>query len=632
MCGIVGYLSRSGHREDFLRRGLRLQRHRGPDDEGLWMGGDGARSVGLGHSRLSILDLTASAAQPMHHGTADVSIVFNGEVFNFEELRTDLVGNGHRFRSTGDTEVILRGYVEYGSDIFSRLRGMFAIALWDGRCGVLHLVRDHLGKKPLFWRRNAEGVEFASEVGTLVQAGDQIDPISVQEYFTYLYVPYPRTIWKDIRCLPPASRLEVSENGVREHVYWSLAGDRGAGGDGLAYGDAKEKVAERIDRAVARRMVSDRPVGIFLSGGLDSSVIAATAARVGSAGVSTFSVSLDTPGYRFNERDYARMVATHIGSDHHELTISSPPRDEVFPFLSRGFGQPFGNPTAVLTYLLSGRARQEIVVGLVGDGGDEGFLGYPRYRFADSARLMARLLGRPGSRMAGALAGFLPESTSGSHLLRRAKLFLGSLADPDFLFEWAAYFHYGLREKLLVEMPLGDQFAFFRSVDGSNTPSGSQATRASRLDFRSFVPCNLMDCADRMAMQHGFELRAPFLDVDLVELVDSLPTDFKLQGGNSKRILRDIGAALLPPEIVARKKRGFNPPVGLWFAEHLDYWLERYVSGASSGAFDGLLRRDAVLRMAELHRGQRMDLSTELWSVFAFLDWYEDSRSVLTHP
>jgi asparagine synthase (glutamine-hydrolysing) len=568
----------------------------------------------------------------MHHWTAEVSIVFNGEVYNFEELRTDLMGKGHRFRSTGDTEVILGGYVEYGSDFFSRLRGMFAIALWDGRRGVLHLVRDHLGKKPLFWRQDAGGVAFSSEVATLVRADDEIDPVSVQEYFTYLYVPYPRTIWKDIRCLPPASRLSVSESGVLEHVYWSPAGHPEQGGDRLTYGDAKDRVSEGIDRAVARRMVSDRPVGIFLSGGLDSSVIAATAARVGSAGVSTFSVSLDTPGYRFNERDYARMVATHIGSDHHELTISSPPRDEVFPFLSKGFGQPFGNPTAVLTYLLSRRAREEIVVGLVGDGGDEAFLGYPRYRFADRARLVSRLLGRAGSRMAGALASHLPESTSGSHLLRRAKLFLGSLADPDFLFEWAAYFHYGLRDELLDQRPMEDSFAFFRVLDQSNAPADSEAARASRLDFRSFVPCNLMDCADRMAMQHGFELRAPFLDVDLVELVDSLPKDFKLKGGHSKRILREIGAALLPPKIVARKKRGFNPPVGLWFEDHLDHWLERYVSGATSGAFDGLLRREAVLRMAQLHRGQRMDLSTELWSVFAFLDWYEECRNVPPHP
>ena len=516
MCGVSGYVMPEKS-TGFLESAISALHHRGPDSSGIYEEVFSSGVVGLGHNRLSILDLSTAANQPMRSHDGNVTLVYNGEIYNFEELKQDLIECGWSFNTTGDTEVVVVGWLQYGAGFISKLRGMFAIALWESTTETLHLFRDQIGEKPLFYRLTCGGVKFASEPQVLKEPGDEYCKQALAEYLTYLYIPYPRSIYKDIAQLEPGQHVTFRGGKLKKSFYYEFKVQQRFLG---SYSDAMEETERLLRRSVQQRMVSDRPLGVFLSGGLDSSLITALAAQSGH--VNTYSIGYSIPGYAYDETKYAQQVAEFCGTSHKVLLL-----DEAFPAdaadkICRGFGQPFGNPTSLLTYLLTKTARQEITVGLVGDGADELFYGYPRYDYARLGAMLSRKTPhRLGRQVYNILQSIVPERTDGNHLLRRVKMFAKALEDPDFIFSWASYFR-TQSSRGLIEGAKIPNFQFFKDQLASQKFQ-DEAARASYLDLKSFVPCNLMECADRMGMQNSFELRSPYLDLDLVEFAASFP-------------------------------------------------------------------------------------------------------------
>jgi len=623
MCGIIGYVSDSQKLDSYINNGLIIQKHRGPDATGDLSRFENNKYIGFGHNRLSIIDLSSAANQPMMDKESGIILVFNGEIYNFKELKKGLEQSGVRFITNGDTEVILQGYKLYGDKFIPKLRGMFAIAIWDPNKDELHLWRDHLGKKPLFWRENNKTLKFASDINALAESEDKLCLQSVQEYFTYLYIPSPNTIYKDIFCLSPGEHLVYKNGQASISKYWQLEYTQSFQG---SFEDACETVEELLSNSIKNRLVSDRPIGVFLSGGLDSSLISAIAAKQHS-NLNTYALGYDIGEYAFDERKYAEIVANHIGSNHHELVLPYDLPDNSMEILGKGFGQPFGNPTAILTYLLTQKAREEIVVGLVGDGADEIFMGYPRYKYANLGRKLNRLTPNVVGQVVQKGLSMMGESVDGNHLKRRIKMFSDSLTNENFIYEWASYNRDGLCSKL-VKNADNKRFKFFENITRKLDKSLSESDRSSYLDLNSFVPSNLLECADRMSMLNSFELRAPYLDVELVEYCCSLPEKFKLRDGETKAIARMIAKKYLPNEIIERPKRGFNPPVGLWFKNKITDLSDKYVANDKSQVFENYLDKSTLEEMISFYDAGKKDLSTELWGVFMFINWNNSRKAI----
>lgn len=616
MCGIIGYVSSSHKLDSFIVEGLRIQQHRGPDATGELSRFENNKHIGFGHNRLSIIDLSSAANQPMLDKESGISLVFNGEIYNFKQLRKELEKDGAKFVTQGDTEVILQGYKLYGEKFIPKLRGMFAIAIWDPIKDELHLWRDHLGKKPVFWRANSNTFKFASDINTLKENSDQLGLHSIQEYFTYLYVPSPNTIYEDISCLSPGEHLVYKNGKINVSKYWQLRYSQSFEG---TFEEACETVESLLSNSIKNRLISDRPIGVFLSGGLDSSLISAIAAKEHSS-LNTYALGYEIEEYAYDERKYAELVAKHIGSNHTELVLPYDLPDNSMDILSKGFGQPFGNPTAILTYLLTQKARGEIVVGLVGDGADEIFMGYPRYKYSDLGRKLNQYTPNIIGKVIQKGLGMMGESVDGNHLKRRIKMFSEALTNRNFIFEWASYNRDGLCSKL-VKNTNDKRFNFFDSIVSEFDNELGEPDRSSYLDLNSFVPSNLLECADRMSMLNSFELRAPFLDVELVEYCASLPQNFKLRNGDTKAIARTIARKYLPTEIIERPKRGFNPPVGLWFKNKISELSNKYVENDTSEVFQDFLNKEALEEMISMYKTGKKDLSTELWGAFMFINW-----------
>lgn len=591
--------------------------HRGPDSDGRWQDPDGG--LGFAQTRLAIIDLSPGGAQPMASASGRYIIVYNGEIYNHRELKADLEAAGERFRSTSDTEVLLALLDHHGVDALDRLVGMFAFALWDREDRELLLVRDRLGIKPLVYAPlDGGGIAFASEIATLKRHPGidlDIDQEALSEYLACLYVPAPRTIHRGIRKLPPGHLLRWRAGDFDVRPYWqpAVTGQRSPSLD-----EAIEEVLPVVRDAVIKRMVADVPVGCFLSGGIDSSVIAALMAeeakRLGAPPVRTFTMTFDEAAY--DERDAARAVATHVGSEHTELKA----RPELADLLDVGvaaFGEPFGNPTSLLVDDLSRQARDHVTVALAGDGGDEVFAGYPRYRGGLWAGRYRSLPGWLRGSVIEPLARRIPESSRGRHGARRARAFIAGAGRPDadMYASWVEYFSPPERRKLLggPDTPASPIADLYRGAPSSRILDAMQQT-----DLVSFLPGNLLAYGDAMSMRHSLELRLPLIDHRLVDIVGSLDPALRFADG-MKTVLKGVARRLLPAAVVDRPKRGFNPPMGVWLKGDLAPMIaDRLTRPAMEAAG---LNWPAVEALLAEHRAGGRDVALKVWSLLVLDAW-----------
>ncbi|MGE0453604.1 MAG: asparagine synthase (glutamine-hydrolyzing) [Vicinamibacteria bacterium] len=561
MCGIAGILSLDGapvpgHE---LRRMCDALRHRGPDGAGYHL----TPELGLGMRRLSIIDLE-TGDQPVTNEDGSVCVVFNGEIYNYRELTRELRGRGHAFRTCGDTETIAHLYEERGAACVDRLRGMFAFACWDARQRTLLLARDRLGIKPLYYVETQGRLAFASELKALLQLAwveRRLDWQAFGHLLAFLTTPESQSILSGIHKLPPGHRLLASPGGgLRVERYWQVrfepARDRTQ--DSLA-----EELRALLEEAVRLHMIGDVPVGAFLSGGVDSSAVVGQMARLAGGPLKTFSIGFADDA--FSEVAEAGRTARRLGTEHHELVLE-PEALDVIEHVVRALDEPFGDPSAIPTFMVSRLAAQHVKVALSGDGGDELFAGYDRYRVESRERAW-RLLPRPAGRLLGAAAARLPHGLRGRRFLRHV-----ALPGPERYLDAVTLFDRDLQRRLLrpeLRERLG-AYDPWRAEAGRITAAGGHWLSAlQELDLRAYLPLDILTKVDRMSMAHSLEARPPLLDHPLVEFAARVPPELQLRGGETKWLFRRALAGLVPAEVLARPKRGFAIPLGRWFRGEL---------------------------------------------------------------
>lgn len=600
--------------------------HRGPDGDGFVC----TPQVSLGHRRLAVIDL-ATGQQPMSTRDGLYTIIFNGEIYNYRDLRLDLLRAGAQFATQSDSEVLLESFVRGGIHAVERLRGMFAFAIWDAREETLWLVRDRLGVKPLYYSHAAGQLLFASEIKSLLahpRVSRRLNPRAVDDFLTYLYIPAPQTIFEGVHELPPAHWLRWQRGQIHIERYWDALPQAALDSSKTQQQESRaiEEVRAGLAEAVQLRMVSDVPLGAFLSGGMDSSsIVACMAQATGPAHpVRTFSLGFGAGEERYTELEYARLVAAKFAAKHLEIEIHAKSA-ALLPTVVSHFDEPFGNPTALLLYQLSQHTREHVTVALAGDGGDEVFLGYPRYR---GAAWQSQLGHCPAAlrNLLAAGAGFIDDSANGSHGRRRVREFLSTaaLSWQQAYIRWVTYFDTRARADLYTSefrASVGDYRAesFLEGWFG-RVPHAHPLDQASYVDLHSFLPHNLLEYGDRMSMAHGLEVRLPFTDHKLVELAMRLPPRLKLKGGTAKHVLREAMRPLLPREVLDRSKLGLNPPLGIWLKGELASLIDTRLSPAAIRRA-GWFRPEAVTRCVEDFRSGRRDNSLHLWALLVLDQW-----------
>jgi asparagine synthase (glutamine-hydrolysing) len=631
MCGIAGrynYLSGAPVSAGLVKGMCDLIVHRGPDGDGVWTDGP----VGLGHRRLAIIDLSEGGRQPMTIVGGGVTITFNGEIYNFLELRRELEGRGHAFRSQSDTEVMLAAYREWGIDCVTRFRGMFAFALWDEARRMLLVARDRIGKKPLHYWIDRDGIAFASEPKAFLadpsfEAEPNLEALS--EYLSYQYVPSPLSAFKGVKKLPPAHRLVVRDGRVTVDRYWKLSY---ATKRRISEDDACAELIDRLREATRLRLISDVPLGAFLSGGVDSSAVVALMAGLTGTPVKTFSIGFDEKEY--DELPYARMVAQRYGTDHHEFVVR-PDAVEIFPKLVWHYNEPFADASAIPTYYLSQMARRHVTVALNGDAGDENFAGYRRYVPTSNAQRFDRLP-LPLRKALGGVARSVPGTGRTDSVMYRGRQWLRRLSDsPEGRYA---------RRVMIFEPELkldACEPSFLAAAGDDGTPrllldAFAQSDAEEFVDSLLDVDVNyyLSDCllvkVDIASMAHGLEGRSPMLDHEFMEFAASLPANLKLRGGTTKYILKKAVRQLVPADIIDRPKKGFGVPLDSWFRNEL-----REMSGdlLLDGRLQqrGYFKAGAVQRMLEEHWRGTASWQNHLWTLLMLESWHRmfiDERPV----
>jgi asparagine synthase (glutamine-hydrolysing) len=589
--------------------------HRGPDAAGYYIG----TGVGLGHRRLSIIDLS-TGDQPLGNEDGTIQVVFNGEIYNFAELRAELTALGHQFRTSSDTEVIAHGYEAWGERCVERFRGMFAFALWDARAGRLLLARDRLGVKPLYYADVAgKGVVFGSEIKSLLQDPEvsrEWRADAIDQYLTLLYVPAPDTIYRGIHKVPPAHVLVADRTGVRISRYWELqfTGD----GEVRREDEYLEELDHLLAEAVRLRLVSDVPLGAFLSGGIDSSTVVAYMRETSASRPVTISVGFDHQDY--DEVRHAETVARHLGCEFHPLVVT-PHVEELLPKLAWHFDEPFADSSAVPTYYVSQAARQLVTVALSGDGGDELWAGYRNHRVDHWEQRARRALG-PLAGLTGRIAHLLPRTLKGMGLVRHLAL------DPaDAYAVKHAYDGFGREYKPRLysadfEEAVGttDALAKLRNLYRS-CPSTDPLDRSMSVDSQTYMIDDVLTKVDRMSMAVSLEAREPLLDHKLLEFAARVPSGLKLKNGRSKYLLRRALERRVPHSILERGKQGFAAPIGEWLRGPL-------VPMASDLLLDGRLRTRGIFNPVEVsrlwdeHQSRRADHRHRLWQLLMLELWF----------
>ena len=623
MCGLCGEVHFDGapvRASDLLAMRQQLV-HRGPDSEGLYL--SAGASAGLGFRRLRIIDLSASASQPMANEDGSVQLVLNGEIYNYRALRARLVANGHQFRSHSDTEVIAHLYEEKGADCIADLEGMFAIAIWDEPARRLVLARDRAGKKPLFYYRDDRRLAFASEMKAFfAHPGLTIEPNreAMPYYFIYGYVPPPATLYQRVFQLEPGTIMTIEADGrAASRRYWHLEYPAETDVRPVDRREATARVRELVTCAVERRLIIDVPLGAFLSGGLDSTIVVGLMSRLMAKPVKTFSIGFEGDA-AYDETAYARIAAARFGTEHTEFRVS-PSAIDLIETLNWHYDGPCGDSSAVPTYLVSKLTRDNVTVVLTGDGGDEVFAGYLRFR----AAVLSERIPRAAGAAAHAALSRLPTPANDRHWFARTQRFFEAMGRPlhERMTRWNALFFADLEslfnpEFLASTAPI-DKLRYLK-VELPWLEGRSTLSQVLHANFTSYLPDDLLVKTDRCTMANSLEARAPFLDRELVEYVAALPDDFKLQGGRTKAILRDAFSDLVPAEIQRRGKMGFGVPLGTWFRGELrDYMRDLLL--APDARYRDVLSAPFVERLITRHLDGDANLGQQLWTVMCFELW-----------
>lgn len=629
MCGIAGVIEfKTGQSTSLegLQRMARILAHRGPDEEGFYQSGP----VGLAHRRLSIIDLV-SGQQPMESPDGQVCVVFNGEIYNYPELKVELEQKGYVFRTQSDTEVLLALYVHHGLEAFSKINGMFACAFWDARNDQLVLARDRFGKKPLFYYQDTRRFLFGSEIKALLAYGGverNVNLRALHEYLTYSYITGEQTILEGVRRLPPASVLVVRNGEVFCRPYWELKFQPAPNLPGEV--EVGEQLEELLRDAVRRRLMSDVPLGAFLSGGLDSATVVAFMAQLSNRPVQTFTIGFEELDY--SELEDARIVARHLGTDHHEMIVK-PSALDVLPNLVWHLDEPFGDSSALPTYYVCQAARQHVTVALSGDGGDEVFAGYTRYREVDLYKRMLRVPAWVRHGIIGSLTRMLPFSWPGWNYLYA----MGKVRDGGLGFRLVLYPH--IQEKLYTpdfQRQLQECDPFERMGRFLNQVRHlDPVSRYQYLDTLQYLPADILTKVDRMSMANSLEVRSPLLDSTLVEYMATLPASLKLRQNVSKYILRKVCANMLPPSVLTKRKQGFAVPLGRWFQNELRGFAEEILLDTRALA-RGYFRRETLKRLLRQHFTGRRDYSMWIWCLVVLEMWFriflDEPRDVQMGP
>jgi len=640
MCGIIGFVSPDKFKsfKENLPEALASLSHRGPDDSGLFL--DEKAGVGIGHRRLSILDLSRAGRQPMSSDDGKVHIAHNGEVYNFREIRETLMGYGHHFRTHTDTEVILKAYLQWGIDCLQRFVGMFALALWDGRTRRLFLARDRLGIKPLYYYFDGKTLLFGSELKALMAFEDYertIDGDAIGLFLHYQYVPAPRTIFQKTYKLLPGQYLIYDGKEMTLHTYWGLPErrqdeEREKGKEEI---EALSELDDLLTQAISDRLISDVPLGALLSGGIDSSLVVALMQKVSKSSVRTFSIGFREPGY--NEAPWASKVAEHLGTDHTEFYVTPNDALEVIPHLPEIYDEPFADASAVPTFLVSRLARSQVTVALSGDGGDEQFAGYVRYW---STRAMATTFQRlPESvrKSLGLTLGKIPSSWIERCYVPWRRFLPQRLRVANFPDKWEKLI------RLMHESQLPELYRMticiwpemdIEGLMGGSLPESQYEkifretvgwpllSRLMRVDQKTYLPDAMLTKVDRASMGVGLEVRVPLLDHRVVEYTSGLPDTFKYRNGKGKYLLRRLLARYMPESLFERPKMGFGVPIDRWFRGELKEMLLDYLSPKRLKE-EGLFEPNLVQEKIKEHLSGEINHQYRLWTLLMWEMWRE---------
>lgn len=628
MCGICGILdfSEQNVNREILREMCSSFVYRGPDDEGTFA----SPPVGLGHRRLSIIDLSPAGHQPMSNEDGSLRIVFNGEIYDFEVLRNRLLRSGHTLKSRTDTEAILHLYEDEGTESLRFLNGMFAFGLWDAPRKRLWLARDRLGIKPLYYSWDGNRLVFASEIKAILKdpsVRKELDLQALDLYLTLNYIPAPWTIFRNIRKLSPGSHLVAEGGRITVESFWHLGRTDGPGISGSVE-EEKHRLYDLLETSVRRRLIADVPLGAFLSGGIDSSIIVALMARNSSRPVKTFSIGFkDLPS--FDETEYAREVARFNQTEHYEFKLDHSDILHAFPKVLETFDEPFADSSSVPTYIVSRETRNHVTVALSGDGGDELFAGYRMYRgeyWSGYYGMVPRLIRN------GLIAPFfdlLPDARDnpGLEKIRRAKKFVRgmSLSFPERFCRWREIFAFSQRKTLLKDPPEEDLFLALtcREMEArENRFPGDLVNLMLYLDTTGLLPGDMLSKVDRMSMLNSLEVRVPFLDYTVVEHVFGIHGSKKLGLRGGKPLLVDTFKEILPAMVHKRPKCGFEMPIAAWLRKELRFLIDEYLREEVVRG-TGLFHFPAISRLINDHMTGRRDTSWQLWNLIVFQYWYE---------
>ncbi len=634
MCGITGYLNLNGNQLDPGERHLREMcgsiAHRGPDEEGMMIIGPAA----LGMTRLSIIDLSGGQ-QPIANEDNSIWIVFNGEIYNFKELRDTLIAKGHTLRTKTDTETIVHLYEEYGVDCVQHLEGMFAFAIWDSNKKRLFVARDRMGEKPLHWAIFDGQFIFGSEIKTILvhpSSRKRINPEALQEYLALEYVPSPSTMFDGIHKLPPASYMVIEGGQVKIDRYWSPKGSTSR----MNEAEACERLVELLDRSIELRLISEVPLGIFLSGGIDSSAVTALAARHVPGKIKTFSIGF--PDQSFDETSHANLVAKHVGTEHHVAEFTPGKALSMMEDLWRVLDEPIADASILPTYFLSRMTRQSVTVALSGEGGDELFGGYPTYIAHRLAKIWTSIPSVLRRGVLNPMINSMPVSLNNLSLDYKMKRFITAAEEPTTTrhFKWMGAIpvnqHSGLIDASLFDTASGAEFlehhgelverlAKTRWLMHGINDMKNVVDVAMRLDVSCFLADQLLVKADRASMATSLEARMPFLAFPLAEFALSLPSDYKVRNFTTKYLLKKAVAPYLPPSIINRPKKGFGIPVAKWLKGDFKGLVDQLLE-------EGYVRRQGIFQWQFLkqllddHYSGRADRRKELWTLIMFQQWW----------
>jgi len=621
MCGIAGFVESAGTVSPFapdesralVHRMCDVIRHRGPDDEGVWVD----EGIALGMRRLSIIDLS-TGHQPIHNEDRTVWIVFNGEIYNFPELRRELEAAGHRFYTSTDTEAIVHAYEQWGTRAIAKLRGMFGLAIWDARTRSLLVARDRVGIKPLYYATSNGRLYFGSELKSLLEAPDlprDVDLDALDHYLSFLYTPRDGSIFKSVRKLPPGHLLTWQDGRLAVEQYWQMPAAESFRG---SEADAVHQLRAVLADAVRCHLLSDVPLGAFLSGGIDSSLVVGLMAEASGARVKTFSIGFDEPA--FDELEHARRVAAHFGTDHHEFVVK-PDAISILDRLVSHFDEPFADSSAIPTWYVSEMARRHVTVVLSGDGGDELFGGYDRYVPHPRVVAFDRYSPRALRRVAAIAAAQLPHGARGKNFLRHvgrddqgryldAIRFFGADEKPALLTS-------DVQRRLAGPDPETRLARHFERFADLPWPS-----QMMRFDAETYLPEDVLTKVDRMSMAHSIESRVPLLDNDVIAFAAALPASLKIKNGRRKHVLKEVAATLLPREILDRRKQGFGVPLGTWFRGNLrELFADTLLSPASLQR--GYFQPAFVRQIVQEHLSGKRDHTLRLWQLVVFERWHQ---------